>query len=363
MTEKPTPTPRARAIALYLPQYHPIPENNEWWGPGFTEWTNVAKARPLYRGHYQPHIPADLSFYDLRLAETRAAQAELAKAAGIEGFCYYHYWFAGRQIIERPFNEVLASGEPDFPFCLCWANQTWSGIWHGLTNRVLIEQTYPGREDHIKHFNALLPAFTDPRYIRVDGKPLFMIFSPTDLPEPVKTTALWRELAIKAGLPGLYITASIGDPDWNPHLHGFDASVITRLPQKRRAWVPWSSPYKKIRDKLLDIVGRPTIHAYRKVIESMITRPEREITSYPCVIPNWDNSPRSGSKGMVLHGSTPELFQELFEKAIARIENERPEHRIVFIKSWNEWAEGNHLEPDRRDGKKYLEATRNVLLG
>ena len=142
----------ARLIAFYLPQFHPIPENDQWWGRGFTEWTNVGKARPLFRGHYQPRLPADLGYYDLRVPEVREAQAELARNAGIEGFCYYHYWFGGKRLLERPFTEVINSGKPRFPFCLCWANQTWSGVWHGAPERVLIEQTYPGREDCVKHF-------------------------------------------------------------------------------------------------------------------------------------------------------------------------------------------------------------------
>ena len=153
---------RARAIALYLPQFHPIPENDAWWGSGFTEWTNTAKARPLFAGHHQPHVPADLGFYDLRLPETREAQAALARRYGIEGFCYYHYWFAGRRILERPFDEVLASGKPDFPFCLCWANESWTGIWHGAPGRILIEQTYPGPADHAAHFSALRPRLRRP---------------------------------------------------------------------------------------------------------------------------------------------------------------------------------------------------------
>jgi len=163
----------ARAIAFHLPQYHPTPENDEWWGKGFTEWTNTTRAKPLYPGHYQPHLPADLGYYDLRLPEARHAQAELARAYGIEGFCYYHYWFGGRRILERPVNEILASGEPDLPFCLCWANHSWSNIWQGVADRMLIEQTYPGMDDHRRHFEWLLAAFHDPRYIRVDGKPMW----------------------------------------------------------------------------------------------------------------------------------------------------------------------------------------------
>ena len=194
----------ARLIAFYLPQFHPIPENDLWWGRGFTEWTNVAKARPLYRGHYQPRIPADLGFYDLRVPETRAAQAALARSAGIEGFCYWHYWFAGKRILERPFNEVLRLKEPDFPFCLGWANHSWTGIWHGAPNKTLIEQTYPGREDYERHFYAVLEAFHDPRYIRVRGKPLFVICRPTELPCADEFIGLWHHLAVRNGLAGVH---------------------------------------------------------------------------------------------------------------------------------------------------------------
>ena len=202
----------ARLIAFYLPQFHPIPENDEWWGKGFTEWTNVAKARPMYRGHYQPHVPSDLGFYDLRVPETRKAQAELAGEYGIEAFCYYHYWFAGRRILERPFNEVLASGQPNFPFCLCWANETWTGVWYGESDRTLIEQTYPGPRDHEQHFAALLPAFRDRRHVLVDGKPLLVIFRPRQLPSPVETLSLWRSMAETLGLRDCILPASAHSP-------------------------------------------------------------------------------------------------------------------------------------------------------
>jgi len=194
---------RARLIAFYLPQFHPIPENDQWWGPGFTEWTDVAKAKPLFPGHYQPHIPADLGFYDLRVPETRAAQAELARKAGIEGFCYWHYYFAGKRLLERPFNEVLASGEPDFPFCLGWANHKWVGR-QGL----LIDQTYPGPADHEAHFYSVLPAFHDRRYIRVKNKPLFLIFYPKGLPDAKAFIDQWQNLAVKNGLEGIHFVAN-----------------------------------------------------------------------------------------------------------------------------------------------------------
>src|SRR5208283_1156501 len=167
----------ARLIALYLPQYHPIPENDEWWGKGFTEWTNVVKAKPSFRGHRQPHIPADLGFYDLRVPETRIAQAELALEYGIGGFCYWHYWFGeGKKLLEKPFEEVLKSGEPDFPFCLAWANESWTGVWHGSPDKVLREQTYPGSNDDEAHFYYLLTAFRDSRYLKVDDRPIFYVY-------------------------------------------------------------------------------------------------------------------------------------------------------------------------------------------
>lgn len=194
-----------RIIAFYLPQYHPIPENDEWWGKGFTEWANVASAKPLFKGHDQPRIPADLGFYDLRVPEVRQAQADLASKYGIDGFCYWHYWFAGKQLLESPFNEVLKSGEPDFPFCLAWANMPWSGVWDGRPDRILIDQTYPGEHDHIAHFNALLPAFLDDRYIRIDDKPSFVIYKPNKLLDTAETITLWQRMAKEAGLNGLYI--------------------------------------------------------------------------------------------------------------------------------------------------------------
>ena len=352
----------ARVIALYLPQFHPIPENDEWWGKGFTEWTNTAKATPLFRGHYQPHIPADLGFYDLRLPESRGAQAALAREYGIEAFCYYHYWFGeGRRLLERPFNEVLASGQPDFPFCLCWANQTWTGVWHGAPKRVLIEQTYPGPDDHRRHFETVLPAFLDPRYIRVDGKPLFVVYAPNDLPEPRKFTDLWRDLAVRAGLPGLFFVAEHLRHDWAPEQYGFDASVNIRLPPKRREWVPYRRPITKFIVKILEWTGRPTIHDYADVLDDLIEDATPGIESFPCLIPNWDNTPRSGANGMVLRGSTPELFRNHVRQAIQRVQLMPADHRLVFVKSWNEWAEGNHLEPDLKFGRAYLQVLLDEL--
>src|SRR5664280_2947039 len=202
---------KAKIIAYYLPQFHPIPENDLWWGKGFTEWTNVGKAKPLYNGHYQPRIPADLGYYDLRVPEVREAQSELAKLYGIEGFCYWHYWFGhGKRLLERPFNEVLKSGKPDFPFCLSWANETWKGFSHGLKNRnILIEQLYTGKDDYEAHFYEVLPALKDKRYMSIDGKPVFMIYMPHQLPDPRSFIDLWQNLSVKNGLDGMFFIAHL----------------------------------------------------------------------------------------------------------------------------------------------------------
>ncbi|OYY94864.1 MAG: lipopolysaccharide biosynthesis protein [Hydrogenophilales bacterium 28-61-23] len=356
-------TDKAIVIAAYLPQYHPISENDEWWGAGFTEWVNASKARPLFPSHYQPHIPADLGFYDLRLPETRIAQADMARKYGVNGFCYYHYWFAGKRILERPFNEVLQSGAPDFPFCLNWANQSWTGVWHGASKRVLMEQTYPGDSDHRNHFEALLPAFFDKRYIRVDGKPLFFIFRPAELPDAKRTLDLWREMAVRAGLPGLFFVAEHQNPYWPASDHGFDAILNTRGFPKRREWVSWKTPLKKIHGKILDIRGVPTIVNYGSMSSHFVPDHDSNEFVIPCVIPNWDNTPRSGFRGYVLHGSSPDLFRVQLRRALDKVARYQVEKRFVYVKSWNEWAEGNHLEPDRKFGHGYLKALKEEVSG
>jgi Glycosyltransferase WbsX len=355
-----------RAIAFYLPQFHPIPENNEWWGKGFTEWTNTAKAKPLFFGHYQPHVPADLGFYDLRLAETRIAQAEMAAEYGIEGFCYWHYWFAGKRLLEHPFNEVMQSGKPNFPFCLGWANDTWSGIWHGAPNRILIEQTYPGLEDYKNHFNSLLSAFTDDRYLTVDGKPIFLIYKPHKLPDPIEFTDYWRELAHQAGLKGLHFIASLQDePAWKPEKFGFDAITIANQGKiasemKKKAGLP--KIINNLKTRYRNFLKQPVhIYDYKDALPYFIEDVSNDIEYYPCVIPNWDNTPRSGINGLALRNSTPELFREQVNKAITKASSLPDDHQIIFIKSWNEWAEGNHLEPDMKFGKGYLEIIKQEL--
>ncbi|MBJ6751580.1 glycosyltransferase WbsX family protein [Geomonas anaerohicana] len=362
---------KARVIGFYLPQFHPIPENNAWWGPGFTEWTNTAKAKPLFGGHVQPHLPADLGFYDLRVSETREAQAELAQEYGIEGFCYWHYWFAGKRLLERPFNEVLALGRPGLPFCLGWANDSWTGVWHGCPGRMLIEQTFPGPEDEKAHFEAMLPAFTDERYITVEGKPLFFVYNPPNLPDQRRFTDHWRELAVKAGLKGIYFVGNANTMRWVPEEHGFDA-VVPHNPGFTTHWV-FNKPPTKLDDFSMKLTGKnlkelwrgwfptPNRMDYEEYIKIALAPLQRD-NQFPCVVPNWDNTPRCGVRGYVLTGSTPELFRRHLRDAIAQVAERDPDKRIIFLKSWNEWAEGNYVEPDQEFGRGWLNACKQELV-
>lgn len=349
-----------RVLAFHLPQFHPIPENDEWWGKGFTEWTNTAKAHPRFPGHYQPHVPSDLGFYDLRLTEARAAQADLARENHIGGFIYWHYWFGdGRQLLERPVDEILESGEPDFPFALAWANQTWSGIWHGAEDRVLMEQRYSGPEDERAHFAHLLKAFSDPRYVTVQGRPLFYIFRPEQLPDAAAFVDRWQKMAIEAGLPGLYMVAEVSDllgagPVYTgAAADGFDASLYMRLPAD-------TSPKGVFAMRVARKARIGEVFRYRSEPMPVPDDPRLGRT-YTTIYPGWDNSPRSGGRAVILHGSTPEKFRPHVREAITRVADLPQDEQLVFIKSWNEWAEGNHLEPDLRFGRAYLEVVRDEL--
>jgi Glycosyltransferase WbsX len=334
---------KARLIAFYLPQFHPIPENDEWWGTGFTEWTNVAQARPLFPGHYQPHIPADLGFYDLRVPEVRNAQAELAARHGIEAFCYWHYWFDGRRLLERPFNEVLESGEPDFPFCLAWANETWSRRWLGEEKEVLLKQTYSAADD-LLHARWLAQAFADRRYLRVEGRPLFLVYKPKDLPDPQATTTLIRRECLRAGLPNPFLVGIAAFARIDYRLMGFDANLLFEphlgsLADPRRPGIV-KYDYATARAKMRETKGA--------------------CPAYPCIMVSWDNTPRRGEQGIVFTDASPEHFEQGLRELVESVQDRPSGHRLVFLNAWNEWAEGNHLEPDLQNGLKYLEAVRRV---
>lgn len=380
-----------RFIAFYLPQFHPIPENDNWWGKGFTEWVNVAKARPCFKGHYQPHIPADLGFYDLRLPIIREQQAELAREAGIEGFCYWHYWFGnGKRLLERPFNEVVESGSPDFPFCLCWANHTWtSKTWlnkNGFaTDPILMQQDYLGEEDYTQHFYALLPAFKDKRYMKVDCCPIFVIYNPVDFKDVENFMKLWRKLAVENGLKGFHFVGRTNNASFRkPGEQGVGKFV---LPQTDNAGDFYNDVLNKgfdavnsvgrLRAELLasgktrQIVAR-TLKRYlaidmkntycQKRINDYIFAPEDKWDNvYPTVFPNWDRSPRGGKSATVYTDSTPQCFADVISKSVELSKDKQPEHQIIFIQAWNEWGEGNHMEPDLKYGKGYIEEMRKTV--
>lgn len=353
-----------RLIAFYLPQFHPISENDGWWGKGFTEWTNVAWAKPLFKGHYQPHVPADLGFYDLRLPETRLAQADLAREYGIHGFCYYHYWFGGKRLLQRPFDEVLASGKPDFPFCLCWANENWTRNWDGQNQDVLIQQQY-GADDDRRHIGWLVKAFRDDRYIRHDGKPMVLVYRASNLPDPLQTTSIWREEARKAGVGDLFVcrVESSENDKSDPTKLGFDCSV-----EFQPDWTNLGHPIRQnslwfqIRKLGLSnqIYNDNTVYDYSAIVDQMLKKRDPSYERIPCVTPSWDNSPRRKAGATIFMGSTPDLYETWLRTSVAKVESSGSPP-FVFINAWNEWGEGNHLEPCQKWGRAFLEATRRAL--
>lgn len=351
---------KTRLIAFYLPQFYPTPENDEWWQKGFTEWTNVGNAKPLFKGHYQPRVPADLGYYDLRIPEVREQQAELAKEAGIEGFCYWHYWFAGRRLLDRVFTEVVETGKPDYPFCLCWANHSWyKKTWDASSSdKLLIEQTYPGEEDYKNHFYALLPAFKDRRYMKKDGKLIFGIFDSDFIPSFQQMREVWERLAIENGLPGFFfyglcrgISRLKATEDC-----GYDAIVYDHMP------TVYDAINKTVIKRAIRIlIHKPWTLQYSKYVHEATHFFSEHSSMIPCLIPNFDHSPRSSYYGLIMEGSTPSKWYD-FCRCVRdiQIKNSKSES-LVFIKAWNEWGEGNYMEPDLRYGKGYIEATRKAF--
>lgn len=381
-------TKKTRVIAFYLPQFHPIPENDKWWGKGFTEWTNVGKAKPLFKGHYQPRVPADLGYYDLRMPEVREAQAEMARAAGIEGFCYWHYWFGnGKKLLERPFQEVLLSGKPDFPFCLGWANHSWTNkSWEVGTKKVkeatLMEMIY-NKEEYIKHFYEVLPAFKDKRYIQVDGKPLFLVFRPLEIPNPREFIELWQAMAQENGLKGIYfvgIAYNMLPQDWT-----LKNIILKNIADKSALY------YKAVLNAEYDAVNSRGYHRadyYCRSLKEVLWRSicmrlfkytpvsrceQKNINKYlyvkedrwenvfPTLLPNWDRTARSGARARVYTGSTPEVFSEQLKSVVDLLSDKEDEHKITFLMSWNEWAEGNYVEPDLKYGHGFLDVLKKIV--
>lgn len=352
-----------RAIAIHLPQFYPFPENDEWWGKGFTEWRNTSTSKPRFRGHYQPHIPADLGYYDLRLAEARMAQIELAKSHGIHGFCYYHYWFNGKKIMERPVEAMLANPAEDFPFMLCWANENWHRNWEGGFNKVLISQDY-SEEDDIEHFRYLLSYFKDPRYIRVNGSPVICIYRTHLFPDIDRTIALWQRLAKNEGF-SLYIcrfedSLHYGPEYMTPNIDG----AIEFQPFITRDHLNVGNYLQRACRKFLGKEYFSFLYSYPDLVKKQLTRSYNDCSykKYPCVFPTWDNSPRrKGRSFTAFKNSTPELFEKWLRHVNDTFKPYSEDENFVFINAWNEWAEGCHLEPDLKFGKGYLKAVKNVF--
>jgi lipopolysaccharide biosynthesis protein len=336
-------------IAFYLPQFHPVPENDGWYGPGFTEWHNVVQSAPLFPGHNQPHLPKDFGFYDLRVPEVRLEQARVAKAHGIDAFCYYHYWFEGQRPLHRPLDDVLDHSTPDMPFCLAWANENWSRHWDASAHEVLLRQRYSAEDDE-EHGRFLLRAMSHPLYLRVDGRPVLFIYRIQSLPDPKRTMARWREIWREGGIDDVHIVKFETHGDFSdPAGFGVDASAQFVPHGTADVVTPIHPAESDPGDLVLD---------YQDVAEHYLSAKRPEWTSHECVVPDWDNSPRRGKgRSLILHGSTPEKYEEW----LSAVYHRTPDNGLVLVNAWNEWAEGAHLEPDLRNGDAYLKATARAI--
>lgn len=358
---------KARVIAFYLPQFHPFPENDEWWGKGFTEWTNVGKAKALFRGHNQPKVPADLGYYDLRLKEVRQQQVDLAKEAGVNAFCYWHYWFGnGVQLMNSIIDDVLKTKSPDFPFCFGWANETWKAKqWNkdGVGDRILIEQMYPGENDIRAHYEYVRNFFKDDRYVRVEGKPFFLIYKPDNYIDVNIFIKLWNKWIIEDGIAsGVYFVANVdNERDFDKYVSmGFNA--VTPAHRQRVLYKhERSSILVKIVKKIIrSILKRPLIVSMDEVNEFVSNKNiDSDETVIPFLIPQWDHTPRSGTRGYLINNSSPKKFEKQVENVLSIVA--KKQNKLILLKSWNEWAEGNYMEPDLLHGRGYIESLSKVI--
>jgi Glycosyltransferase WbsX len=359
--------PSPKLLAFLLPQFHRIPENDQWWGEGFTEWTNVRKAKPRFTGHRQPRIPRGGRYYDLLDPGTQDWQAELARSHGLAGFCYYHYWFAGRQLLEKPFNAILRRGAPDFPFCLAWANDPWTRTWDGGDKDVLMPQTYGTRADWERHYRYLESAFRDPRYIRVDGCPMLLIYRTAGIAESSEMLDCWRNLAVRSGFAGLHIVSMLTYFGGDVREQLFDAKAefepfytLTQLPVHLKAYEKLANTTSRLCWKAF---GRAP-YAPRSLDYRMIWREiaDRSIAPgrYPGAFVDWDNSPRKSlHTSLVMRNVSVEAFRNGFSRLYANAT--RAQSRFVFINAWNEWAEGTYLEPDEERGTDFLDIIKSIV--
>lgn len=359
-------------IAFYLPQFYPIKENDVWWGKGFTEWTNVGKAKPLFKGHNQPRVPTELGYYDLRLPTIRDQQVDLAREAGVTAFCYWHYWFGnGVRLLKDVFEEVLLTGKPEFPFCLGWANHSWyAKNWNSDAgvNKLLIEQSYPGLEDELAHFQFLLKAFKDDRYVKIEGSPLLYIFDPVNIPKTYLDN--FTKWTIEEGFPGLYLVANITSPAIKRDSllkKGFTAVSYQRLTGATFGKLNSSGRIGrglfKISRNIKSFFTKqpPLISDYRTAYHNLITEEDKREDVIPTLIPQWDHTPRSGWNGSLFINATPDYFYKHALEGLEAIKMKSSNHKILFLKSWNEWGEGNYMEPDLKYGRGFILALKKAL--
>ena len=371
-----------KLIAMYFTQLHAIPENDKWWGKGFTDWNNVKAAQPLFDGHNQPRIPLDNNYYDQSEIETLRRQANLAKQYGVFGFCHYHYWFDGKQLLQTPTNLLLDNPDIDFPFCLSWANETWSKRWDGRDHYILIKQTHPPKKaSWQKHFNYLIRAWSDDRAIKIDGKPVFIIYRPQHIKKLSKMLDYWREQAIKAGLKGLYVIYQSQCDIPNKKLQGIDAvfqfqplnallsdnnTISARIKAKFHRLLQYlPDPIESFLQSALSTIKiSHTLYSYDEVWDKIINQePLTGFTNYRGAYVDWDNTARYGERATIFGGVTPQRFEYWFKQLVDIVLSDNNKDKLIFINAWNEWAEGAYMEPDMVNGLQYLEAIERVLTG
>lgn len=349
---------KVRLVAFYLPQFHPIKENDEWWGQGFTEWTNVTKAEPLFPGHYQPQLPTDLGFYDLRLRESRRAQIRLAQSYGIDAFCYYYYWFSGKRLLEAPLEDMLADAESDMPFCLCWANENWSRRWNGSEHDVLIKQQHHP-EDALRFIQDITPYISDSRYLKVDGKPILIVYRPQLIHDIREVAATWRTYCRSIGIGEVHLCAALVFNNLDYEQFGFDSGV--EFPPHNRDQLGVRYVTSKLR------FYRPFKGGVMMSHELANAYLNRDVTGrniFRGVFTSWDNTARRKDTALLFLNSTPGNYEFWLDQTIKKTQAAHPgEDRLVFINAWNEWAEGCHLEPDNKFHKGFLEATLRARRG
>jgi lipopolysaccharide biosynthesis protein len=346
---------KIKLVAFYLTQFHPTLENDEWWGKGFTEWTNATKAKPQFKGHYQPHLPTEFGFYDLRVRQTRRDQIAVAKEFGIGAFCYHYFWFSGKRLLNAPLDDMLADPESDMPFCLNWANENWTRTWDGSAHKILIAQKYDS-DDDLDFIKSVVPFMKDRRYLRLDDKPVLMVYRPQHLPNAKKSAEVWRKHCKAVGIGDIQIFCCFTYGNWEYKKFGFDGGV---------EFPPHSVKANNVRKELPPHENYSGYaFEFKDVAEQYLTHDYSKKNGFRGLYPSWDNTARKGNLATITLNGTPSNYEYWLSQALKKTAVEYPsQERLVFINAWNEWAEGCHLEPDRKYGRAFLEATLSAKMG